>query len=204
MSTMMFTEGKMFCKQLDQIKEKVAKLTDCKVTFEEYVIVPCFGFIILRFNISDNIVTLDELDKYETLLYEIVGNDYLIDFMGSVYRSVGVNFEALPNKLKQLSNEYLNENIDFNPPYKQNIQNDAKSLLAKAGLSLTHKVWEMQIEEDEINLLIFGKDNRLIKIIQGKTIINVLETKEEECVGLVKAIFYARRNEISLARLLCD
>ena len=200
----MFTEGKKFCKQLDQIKEKVAKLTDCKVTFEEYVIVPYFGFIILRFNLKDDFTSLDDLDKYETKLYEIVGNDYLVDFMGSVYRFVGVNFETLPNKLKQLSNEYLNENIEFNPPYKQNIQNDAKSLLAKAGLSLTHKVWEIQIEEDEINLLIFGKDNRLIKTIQGKTIINVLETKEEECVGLVKAIFYARRNKISLARLLCD
>ena len=28
----MFTEGKMFCKQLNQTKDKVAKLTDCKVT----------------------------------------------------------------------------------------------------------------------------------------------------------------------------
>ena len=204
MSTMMFTEGKMFCKQLDQIKKKVAKLTDCKATFEEYVIVPYFGFIILRFNISDNIVTLDELDKYETLLYEIVGNDYLIDFIGSVYRSVGVNFETLPNKLKQLSNEYINENIEFDPSYKQNIQNDAESLLAKVGLSLNHKVWEMQIEENEINLLILGKDNGLIKTIQDKTKINVIETNEEECTGLVKAIFYARRNKISLARLLCD
>lgn len=200
----MFTEGKMFCKQLDQIKKKVAKLTDCKATFEEYVIVPYFGFIILRFNISDNIVTLDELDKYETLLYEIVGNDYLIDFIGSVYRSVGVNFETLPNKLKQLSNEYINENIEFDPSYKQNIQNDAESLLAKVGLSLNHKVWEMQIEENEINLLILGKDNGLIKTIQDKTKINVIETNEEECTGLVKAIFYARRNKISLARLLCD
>ena len=204
MSNMMFTEEKMFCKQLDQIKEKVAKLTDCKVIFEEYVVVPYFGFIILRFNISDNIVTLDELDKYETLLYEIVGNDYLVDFMGSVYRSFGVDFDNLPNKLKRLSNEYINENIEFDPPYKQNIQNDAESLLAKAGLSLKHKVWEIQIEEDEIDLLILGKDNRLIKTIQGKTKIYVFEAKEEECVGLVKAIFYARRNKISLARLLCD
>ena len=78
MSTMMFTEGKKFCKQLDQIKEKVAKLTDCKVTFEEYVIVPYFGFIILRFNLKDDFASLDDLDKYETKLYEIVGNNYLV------------------------------------------------------------------------------------------------------------------------------
>ena len=204
MSTMMFTEGKKFCKQLDQIKEKVAKLTDCKVTFEEYVIVPYFGFIILRFNLKDDFASLDDLDKYETKLYEIVGNDYLVDFMGSVYRFVGVNFETLPNKLKQLSNEYINENIEFDPPYKQNIQKDAESLLVKVGLTLDHKVWEIQIEEDEINLLILGKDNRLIKTVQDKTKINVIETNEEECTGLVKAIFYARRNKISLARLLCN
>ena len=60
----------------------------------------------------------------------------------------------------------------------------------------------MQIEEGEINLLILGKDNRLIKTVQGKTKINVLETKEEECIGLVRAVFYAKRNKISLARLL--
>ena len=200
----MFTEGKMFCKQLNQIKDKVAILTDCKVTFEEYVVVPYFGFIILRFNLKDDFASLDDLDKYETKLCEIVGNDYLVDFMGSVYRSAGVNFETLPNKLKRLLNEYINENIEFDPPYKQNIQKDAESLLVKVWLTLDHKVWEIQIEEDEINLLILGKDNRLIKTVQDKTKINVIETNEEECTGLVKAIFYARRNKISLARLLCD
>ena len=204
MSTMMFTEGKMFCKQLNQIKDKVAILTDCKVTFEEYVVVPYFGFIILRFNLKDDFTSLDDLDKYETKLCEIVGNDYLVDFIGSIYRSAGVNFETLPNELKRLSNEYINENIEFDPPYKQNIQKDAESLLVKVGLTLDYKVWEIQIEEDEINLLILGKDNRLIKTVQDKTKINVIETNEEECTGLVKAIFYARRNKISLARLLCN
>ena len=198
----MFTEGKMFCKQLDQIKKKVAKLTDCKVTFEEYVIVPFFGFIILRFNLSDNIVTLDELDGYETQLYEIVGDNYLVDFMGTVYHRVGVDFTKLSDILKQLYEKLKDESIDFDPPYKARIQQDAEELLKKVGLNANQKVWEMQIEEDEINLLILGKDNRLIKTVQGKTKINVLETKEEECIGLVRAVFYTKRNKISLARLL--
>ena len=198
----MFAEGKPFTDYLEQIKEKVDELTNHKINFEEYVVVPYFGFIILRFNINDNMVSIDELDKYETQLYEIVGNNYLVDFMGSVYHKVGVDFVKLPDKLKQLYETLKKENIDFNPPYKSRIQVDAEKLLKKTGLNTNQKVWEIQIEDDEINLLILGNENRLIKTIEDKTKINVIETKEEECIGLVRAIFYAKRNKISLARLL--
>lgn len=75
-------------------------------------------------------------------------------------------------------------------------------MLIKTGLNTEEKVWEIQIEEDEINLLILGKENRLIKTIEGQTRINVQEVKEEECTGLVKAVFYAKRNKVSLGRLL--
>ena len=198
----MFVEEIEFIDYLEYIKAEVDKRTNHHVVFEEYVIVPFFGFIILRFNLSDNNVTLDELDGYETQLYEIVGDNYLVDFMGTVYHRVGVDFTKLSDILKQLYEKLKGESIDFDPPYKARIQQDAEELLKKVGLNANQKVWEMQIEEDEINLLILGKDNRLIKTVQEKTKINVLETKEEECIGLVRAVFYAKRNKISLARLL--
>ena len=199
---MMFIDSEIFNNHITKIKETIDKLTNHKIVFEEYIVVPYFGFIILRFNLNDDSVSLDDLDKYERQLYEIVGPDYLVDFMGSTYRKVGVVFSNFSDKLRRLFNIYKNENIEFNAPYKKDIQNDANELLIKAGLNTKEKVWEIQIEDDEINLLILGKENRLIKTIEGQTRINVQEVKEEECTGLVKAIFYAKRNKVSLGRLL--
>ena len=199
---MMFTDCEIFNNHITKIKETIDKLTNHKIVFEEYIVVPYFGFIILRFNLNDDYVSLDDLDKYERQLYEIVGPDYLVDFMGSTYRKVGVDFSNFSDKLRRFFNVYKNESIEFNAPYKKDIQNDANELLIKAGLNTEEKVWEIQIEDDEINLLILGKENRLIKTIEGQTRINVQEVKEEECTGLVKAIFYAKRNKVSLGRLL--
>ena len=199
---MMFTDSEIFNNHITKIKETLDKLTNHKIVFEEYIVAPYFGFIILRFNLNDDYVSLDDLDKYERQLYEIVGPDYLVDFMGSTYRKVGVDFSNFSDKLRRLFNVYKNENIEFNAPYKKDIQNDANELLIKVGLNTEEKVWEIQIEDDEINLLILGKENRLIKTIEDQTRINVQEAKEEECTGLVKAIFYAKRNKVSLGRLL--
>ena len=197
----MFVEEKEFNDYLEHIKVEVGKRTNHHVVFEEYVIVPFFGFIILRFNLVSDIITLDALDKYETQLYEIVGDNYLVDFMGSVYRKVGIDFTKLSDVLKQLREKFKDESIDFNPSYKTRIQEDAEKLLKKVGLNTNQKVWEIQ-KEEEINLLILGKENRLIKTIQDGSTINVYETSEEECLGLVRAVFNAKRNKMSLARLL--
>lgn len=198
----MFVKEKKFIKDLEYIEGAVDKTTNNQVSFEEYVVVPCFGFIILRFNLNIDSVSPSDLDKYETRLYEIVGNDYLVDFMGSVYRKVGVDYTKLSRKLRQLNKTLEDEPVEFNPPYKEKIQKDAEELLYRVGLDLTKKVWEIQIEDNEINLLLLGKESRFIKTIQDGTTINVYETNEEECTGLVRAIFNARRNKITLARLL--
>ena len=198
----MYTDSNSFRDYLSLMNDEVKGFTQGKVVFEEYIIVPYFGFIILRFNLNDEHVSIDDLDYYENKLYEIVGDDYFVDFMGSVYRSVGVDFNNVSSKLKELKEKYKNEDITFNPPYKNEIQKDANELLNRAGLELNQKVWEIQDENEEINLLILGKEHKLIKTIDGDKSLNVIETGEEECLGLIKAIFYAKRNKISLGRLL--
>lgn len=198
----MFVNDKCFISYLKNINEEIDRVFNHQIAFEEYVIVPYYGFIILRFNLKNNNVSLDDLDKYETKLYEIVGNDYLVDFMGSVYHGAGVDFTKLPTKLKQLNETLREEVIEFNPPYKKAILKDAEELLKRVGLELNLKVWEIQIENNEINLLLLGKENRLIKSIKNATTINVYETSEEECLGLIRAVFNAKRNKYSLVRLL--
>lgn len=198
----MFVNDKCFISYLKNINEEIDRVFNHQIAFEEYVIVPYYGFIILRFNLKNNNVSLDDLDKYETELYEIVGNDYLVDFIGSVYCKVGVDFTKLSDVLKHLREKLKDESIDFNPSYKTRIQEDAEKILKRVGLNTNQKVWEIQKEEDEINLLILGKENRLIKTIQSESTINVYETSEEECLGLVRAVFNAKRNKMSLARLL--
>lgn len=52
----MFVEEKSFVDYLKRIKVEVDKITSHKIIFEEYVVVPYFGFIILRFNFNDDVV----------------------------------------------------------------------------------------------------------------------------------------------------
>ena len=55
------------------------------LSYEEYIALPYYGQIILRFMLHEDTVTLDDLDRYENLLNSIVGDEFLTDFMGTVY-----------------------------------------------------------------------------------------------------------------------
>ena len=81
---------------------------------------------------------------------------------------------------------------------------DARSLLKAAGLDENTKVWEIQIDDDGLILLILGTENKELTEIDGKTKITVVEAEETSCTGLMKAVVYAKRCGISLGRVLLD
>lgn len=198
----MININKRFLKRLEEIKSRISNDTNGLIEYEEFIAIPYFGFIILRFNLNKEITTIDELDKHETYLYKIVGNDFLVDFMGSVYKKIGVDFSSLEIKLKELNNRLDEKQYDSVCPFIDEINNDKNELLNIANFPLDSDVWEIQYDEGGIALIILGNQNRTIKEINNNPPIVAREVSREECFGLIKAALYAKRNKISLARLI--
>ena len=134
---------------------------------------------------------------------EIVKNRFLIDFMGSVYKKVGLQPQELQRILPLCYEKYKDELITKSR-YTNKMQEDVNALLEICGLPFDKKVWEIQLEE-EINLLLledafkdFGEYSK------DDVVIHVYEVCQLECEGLIKATMYAKRNHISLVRALLE
>ena len=199
----MYLQNPDLLNRIHQIAETAEIRTNHKVKFEEYIALPFFGQIILRFTLDQEDITFEELDCYESMLYDISEDEFLIDFMGSVYQKAGMVFSELDDRLLELSEIYADEPV-FSSVHSAGIKEDETELLKLAGIEEYEKVWEIQVEEDNWILLIMGKSNRKIKEIKEPIKMYVGEVSEKQCTGLMKAAFYAKRNKISLGRLLSD
>lgn len=189
--------------RIRRIAETAKTRSRGKALFEEMIALPYYGQIILRFRLEQDPITLTDLDALETLLYEIVGDEFLIDFMGSVYRKAGVDYANLENRLIRLAAE-LPEEWPAPSVHSAGIRRAAEFLLKTAGLKPDEKVWEIQEEGQEWLLLLMGKCNREIKTLDSPFRLTVAEVKEEPCVGLMKAALLAKRENKSLGRVLAD
>ena len=80
---------------------------------------------------------------------------------------------------------------------------DAQSLQKIAGVSRFARVWEIQPGNPTL-LLIFGNQNGLFKktALPDGTPLVVLEVREEDCDGLMKIAFFAKRSRASMGSLL--
>ncbi len=191
-----------FSARVKRAADAAFALTDGAVRFEEYIALPCFGSVILRFGLCAERTSLDALDGYERLLYGIVGDEFLIDFMGSDYRKAGVCFSDMEERFLRLEERFENEPV---PPsrHAEGIAEDARALLALAGLPPELPVWEIQPEEDELLLLVMGERNAFMGSFGGRPELKAAEVNGRACTGLIKAAFFARNNGISIARILC-
>ena len=196
----MFIESDELIIRIKTLSDIIYEQTNHNVVFEEYIAIPFFGGnIILRFNLNANAYTLDDLDYYETIMNRIVGNEFLIDFMGNVYRSAGVDYTNIEAKLKAFSVKYQYIAIPESV-YSTMVHADAQYLLGKCGLPDDTPVWEIQVEHP-MPLFIMGNSHRLLKKIDD---IEVIETEREPCEGLIKAAVYAKGQGISLGRMMKD
>ena len=199
----MYIESEALLRKIALIAASVARSTDNKVTFCEYIALPHYGGnIMLRFNLTAETCTADDLHRLETLIYQAAGDEFLIDFMGDVYQKIGVNPMALGSKLHKLFVRFKDEPI-IDSVHREQVLNDALSLQKIAGVSKFARVWEIQPGNPTL-MLILGRQNGLFKktaLPDGRQLI-VLEVTEEECEGLMRAAFYARRNHVSLGSLL--
>lgn len=199
----MYIDSPGLLQSIASIANEAARRTNNLVTFREYIALPHYGGnIMLRFDLNADKCSIDELHRYEALLYSIAGDDFLIDFMGDVYQKIGMNPEALGMKLHELFVRYQDEPIT-DSVHKEAVLEDARSLQKIAGVSRFARVWEIQPGNPTL-MLILGNQNALFRktSLPDGTPLVVAEVREEECEGLMKAAFYAKRNHVSLGSLL--
>ena len=189
--------------RIREIDQAVREKTEGRVQYEEMVALPYHGLIVLRFQLDQETVSLKELDAYETLMRETAGKDFLCDFMGDVYQKAGVSYDGLEEKLAAFADRYAEEEVAPSCHYEK-LCHDGESLLRTAGLDPAMRVWEIQVDEDRLVLLILGNRNRKILEREQPVRLYVGETAEKPCLGLVRAACYAAHRHISLARLLKD
>ena len=197
----MFSNSEQLRKRIQAVSEEILLRSDGKISFEEAISLPHYGYIILRFNLNETNYTLSDVDRYEAMMYDCVGDEFLVDFMGEVYRNLGINYRDMENLfaacLDFCGNEQLSKSV-----YAEMIENDAKHLLARCNLPTNLPVWEIQIEEG-IQLLILGDSNEpLGRYDVDGTVVNAYRLAATPCEGLIAAAFYAKRNNVSLANVL--
>lgn len=192
------------------LKERIAEIsaivknkTNGKVIYEEFIAIPYYGNIILRFTLEDEDFTVNDLDIYESIIYDIVKDEFLVDFMGSVYKKVGVDFSKQESQYAKLAELYKDEVIEISI-HAEEIRKDAKELLKIAGINNDMNVWEIQVDEDSLVLLILGETNKKIKEISEPINLYVGEVNKISCMGLIKAAIFAKKEHISLARILLE
>jgi len=190
-------------KRMQEIAVQVKERTKGIVSYEEFIAIPYFGNIIFRFTLETEQYDIDDLDHYEELIYDIVGDEFLVDFMGSVYRKVGVDFSNQEAQYAKMAEKYENERV-ISSIHAAGICEDAKTLLEKAGIDSSKDVWEIQVDDNELALMILGEKAKKIKEISDPINLYVGEVNQTSCTGLIKATFYAKRNHISVARILLE
>lgn len=199
----MYIYSEYLKKRIEEIAVQVKERTKGIVSYEEFIAIPYFGNIILRFNLEMEHYVIDDLDNYEKLIYDIVGDEFLVDFMGSVYKKVGVDFSNQEGQYAKMAEKYKDESI-VSSIHAVGIRDDAKILLEKAGIDNNKDVWEIQVDDNELVLLILGDHNKKIKEISDQVNLYIGEVNQTSCMGLMKATCYAKRNHISVARILLE
>ena len=199
----MYITSEKLKKRIDEISREVNERFDRHILLEEYIGIPYFGQIILRFMLEGEGYTLEDLDRYERELYQIVGDEFLVDFMGSVYRKAGVDYADLDRTMLLMEQEYRDEPLLFSV-HSEGIRADARELLRAAGMDPERKVWEIQLEEGTFTLLLMGTENRTIREMEEPVRLAVMETKEAACTGLMKAAMRSKRLGVSLGRLIME
>ena len=105
----MYLQSTELLNEIKRITNQILEVTHGVVAFEEYIALPYYGNIILRFDLHKEEYTVEDLDTYEAIMYEIVKDRFLIDFMGSVYKKVGLLPQELNHILSMCYEKYKDD-----------------------------------------------------------------------------------------------
>ena len=197
----MYLESEKLLARIQEISKEAEIKSNHMLSYEEYIALPYYGQIILRFMLHEDTVTLDDLDRYENLLNSIVGDEFLTDFMGTVYKKSGLDYSKMNQRMIEMATQFQNEAVT-DSIHAEGIRADAVSLLKLVNLDINSPVWEIQVEDKEYILLLLGKERKEILTIDEPISLSVVEVDSRTCSGLIKAAFFCKRNHISLGRAL--
>ena len=198
----MFLTSELLRERLVQLERKAKEATQGALWLEEYVAVPAYGQIMARFQTIEP-VTPEKVDQWERLLQELAENEFMIDFMGNIYRQLGIDYARLDEINERLRRQYFEEPI-LRGPYTVQIQADARELLLQCAMPEDAPVWEIQWEGNEYVLLLLGQEHRAIRTVESDPHIHVQEVNGSLCEGLMRAAFAAKRIGVSLGRLMLE
>lgn len=199
----MYITSESLQKRIQELSNSIFEATNGTVIFEEFITIPYFNNIIVRFNLDEEQYTIEDIDRYENTMYEIVKDEFMIDFMGEVYKKVGLNMNELDSIFEKCNQKLANDEFIVSP-HNEEIQKDVQYLLGLCDLPLNTPVWEIQLEE-ELALFILGNEfSQLGKVSAKDYSINIFQVKYEQCYGLMKAAMYAKSNHLSLIHVLLD
>ena len=198
----MFLTSEWLWERLMQLERKAKEATQGALWLEEYVAVPAYGQIMARFQTIEP-VTPEKVDQWERLLRELAENEFMIDFMGNIYRQLGIDYARLNEINERLGRQYFEEPI-LRGPYTEQLQADARELLLQCAMPEDAPVWEIQWEDNEYVLLLLGQEHRAIRTVESDPHIHVQEVNGSLCEGLMRAAFAAKRMGVSLGRLMLE
>ena len=136
--------------EIKEIVDKKVKLVlneySDLLEYEEFIAMPDYGeIIIIRFKLKEvNSLSLDDLDKLETQLRKLVGNEFWVNLMGNTYQkySNGVSF----SEAFIYANQCM-ESLDFKNHevyYRDNLKKDKEFIKKSLGLDGEQTIWEIQ------------------------------------------------------------
>ena len=77
----MYIDSIQLAIKIESIAKQADALSGHALAYEEMVALPYFGQIILRFTLNVDAYTPDVLDRYESMLYRIAGDEFMTDLM---------------------------------------------------------------------------------------------------------------------------
>ena len=119
------------------------------IKLAEIIVLPELGqHIILRFDVHGTISNLGKIDELENTLRKIVGQDFWVTLMSSVYAQVypHLDLSELTQRLEKLSRVVSNIALPISASkYAGQIQNDAVLIRSELNLGQEYQLWEVEI-----------------------------------------------------------
>lgn len=189
--------------RIDEIAREANERIDRPIHLEEYIAIPCFGQIILRFMLEGRIIPW-------RIWTGTNGNCIRLPGMNSWWISWEV-FTGKPEWIMQIWTGRCfswSRNTGRNP---FSLRFTAKESGQTHGSCFGRLVWirngkcgKFRLEDGAFTLLLMGTESRTIREMEEPVRLVVMETNEAACTGLMKAAMRSKRLGVSLGRLIME
>jgi len=208
----MYITSQVLINDITLTAERVELMYSGILKFDEYIAIPCYGAnIILRFSyVGNENISLPELDELEENLRKTVGDRYFANLMGTVYQKQGLDYANIKSIMQKIDSLFDIE-IHSNHYHKNGLDNDCAQIKSLFNLIETPRIWEMQVNKDEILILALCSGEKPsqvneLKVIDGEGRKMKLDfvNDDNSYRGLMKTLMLAISQKVSMCHILLD